>query len=180
MKLRKAQREFLLTLIAEGLEIGEINERAAKFRPRFKVTRQQVDHYRKTRGLALEEILEASEADALKSGLALRIERVKALKLLADKMLDELTSDPKKWWLPQVKGIGQGDNFERVEHFEFNKGELDTFRAVLDDIAAEVGDRIKRVDATTNGKEIAPVSDDDRLERMKQLAAAIGEELSKK
>lgn len=142
MRLRKNQREFLLKLIAEGLSLSEINTRAAKFKPPFKVTKQQADHYRKTRGLVLEEIQEASESDALKTGLALREERVKALKLLGDKMLAELQK-PDKWWLPQVKGIGQGPNFERVEYFEFNKSELESFRGVLDDIAAEVGERKK-------------------------------------
>jgi hypothetical protein len=168
MKLRKNQREFLLKLIAEGLKDSEINERAAKFKPRFKATRQQIDHYRKTRGLVLDEILEASEADALKTGLALKEERVKALKLLADKMLNELKK-PDKWWLSNVKGIGQGDNFERVEYFDFNKGELDAFRATLDDIAAEVGDRIKRVDATTDGKPIQSAPPEQIAQRVAAL-----------
>ena len=47
MKLRKAQTDILLTWIGEGLDTAEINERAAKFKPRFKVSKQQVDYYRK-------------------------------------------------------------------------------------------------------------------------------------
>jgi hypothetical protein len=169
MRLRKAQQNILLTWIAEGLDTSEINQRAAKFRPRFKVSKQQVDFYRKSRGLQLEEIKESGEADALTIGLALKEERVKALKQLADKMFDELLQDPKKWWLPQVKGIGQGDNFERVDYFEFNKGELESFRGVLDDIAAEVGDRIKRVDATSGGNPLQTASPEQIAQRVASL-----------
>lgn len=168
MKLRKAQQKILLTWIAEGLETDEINERAAKFRPRFKVSWQQVDYYRKSRGLALEEIKEVSEVDALKTGLALKEERVKALKYLADKMLEELKT-PDKWWLPQVKGIGQGDNFRQIDYFEFNKGELEALRGVFDDLAAEVGDRIKRVDATSDGKPLQSASPEQIAQRVAAL-----------
>jgi hypothetical protein len=151
MKLKKRQREALLEWIAEGLESDEINKRAAKFKPPFRVLRTQVTYYRNSRQHHLEEIKESGEVDALTTGLALRGERVKALKILADKMLKEL-QESDKWWLPQVKGIGQGPNFERVAYFEFNKSELESFRGILDDIAAEVGDRIKRVDATSDGE----------------------------
>jgi hypothetical protein len=169
MRLRKAQQTILLTWIAEGLDTGEINERAAKYRPRFKVSKQQVDFYRKSRDLKLEEIKESGEVDALKTGLATREERVKALKLLADKMYAELTNESEKWWLPQVKGIGQGSNFERVDYFEFNKGEIETFRGVLDDIAAEVGDRIKKIDATSDGKPLQAASPEQIAQRVAAL-----------
>ena len=154
MKLRKAQKVILLTWIAEGLETDEINQRAAKFRPRFKVTRQQVDHYRKTRAVSLEEIKESEEVSALKIGLALKEIRVEKLNLLGERLLEDLLGreDSDRLWLDQVKGIGSHDNYERIEYQEFNKSEVDALRGVLDDIAVEVGDRIKKVDATSDGK----------------------------
>jgi PP-loop superfamily ATP-utilizing enzyme len=154
MKLRKKQREHLLQLVAEGLEISEINERAAKFRPRFKVTSQQIDYYRKSRDLQLEQIKEASETAALKTGFALREIRVARLNELAEKIYQELTEETEKWWLPQVKGIGSRDNYERIDYYEFNREELESFRGLLDDIAAEVGDRLKKVDVTSGGEPV--------------------------
>jgi hypothetical protein len=168
MKLRKAQKNILLTWIAEGLDTSEINQRAAKFRPRFSVSKQQVDFYRKSRDFHMEEIKESGEVDALKTGLALRENRVAKLNLLAEKMLSDLL-EPNKWWLPHVKGIGQGDNFERVEYFEFNRGELDTLRGVLDDIASEVGDRVKRVDATTGGEKLSSIPPEQIAQRIAYL-----------
>lgn len=140
MALKKAQKEAVLTWIAEGLESDEINKRAARFKPSFQVSRRSVAHYRKTRGVKLEEIQNEGETSALKTGLALREERVRKLKLMAEKMLADLT-EPEKWWLPQVKGIGRGDDYERVEYFEFNRSEVDALRGVLEDIAHELGDR---------------------------------------
>jgi hypothetical protein len=158
MRLKKSQKEAVLQWIAEGLETDEINTRAADFAPPFKVTRQNVLQYRKSRGLRLEEIQEQGETTALTSGLALKENRVAKLKLLADKMLkDLLAKDTEKWWLLQVKGIGRGDDFERVEYYEFNKAELDALRGVLDDIALEVGDRVKKSDMTSGGNPVQPI-----------------------
>lgn len=151
MKLRKAQKEAVLQWIAEGLETDEINKRAARFKPRFKVLRSQVDYYRKTRGLQLDEIQQTGETDALRTGLALKENRVAKLQRLADRMLADLLEHD-RWWLLQVKGIGHGENYERVEYYEFNKAEVDALRGVLDDIAAEVGERIRKTDLTTGGK----------------------------
>jgi hypothetical protein len=151
MKLRKKQREYLLQLVAEGLKIREINERAAKFKPRFKVTPQQVDYYRQSRGLVLETVLETSESDALKTGLALKEERVKAIKILANTLFDELTrAKDQRLWTDNAKSIGN----ERYDYIEFNKAEVDALRGLLDDIAAEVGERLKKVDLTTGGEKI--------------------------
>lgn len=178
MRLRKAQQTILLTWIAEGLDTNEINQRATKFRPRFQVSKQQVDFYRKSRDLHLEEIKESSETNALKIGFALREYRVAKLNQLAEKIFEELTEETEKWWLPQVKGIGQGDNFERVDYAEFNKSELETFRGLLDDIAAEVGDRLKKVDVTSGGENInaSPEQIAQRIAGLLELAKKRKEE----
>jgi hypothetical protein len=59
-------------------------------------------------------------------------------------------------WLDQVKGIGSQDNYERIEYIEFNKAEIEALRGILDDIASEVGHRIKKTDLTSGGKSLTP------------------------
>jgi hypothetical protein len=173
MRLNKAQREALITWIAEGLESDEINKRAAKFKPRFQVSRNTVTHYRKTRAIDLETIQAEAEVDALKTGFAIKENRVRALQKLADKMMADLIGDEtteNKMWLLQVKGIGSRENFERVEYWEFNRSEVESLRGLLDDIAAEVGERIRKTDLTSGGKplprpmnlnELSKLSDDE-------------------
>jgi hypothetical protein len=140
MRLKKGQKEALLEWIAEGLESDEINKRAAKFKPRFNVSRRVVTYYRKSREVKLEEIKETGEASALTTGLATRAARVDRLQKLADLLIADLF-DGNLLWTNEVKGIGGADNFERIDYKEFNKAEVDALRGVLDDIASEVGER---------------------------------------
>jgi len=144
MRLKKAQKEAVLEWIAEGLESAEINQRAAKFKPRFKISKTQAAFYRKSRKINFDEIKQSAEFDALKTGLALKDQRVAVLQGLADKFIADLMpekDEKNKRWLLQVKGIGGMLNFERVEYYEFNKAEVDALRGVLDDIAGELGER---------------------------------------
>lgn len=88
-----------------------------------------------------------------KQGLALDFERVKKLNRLAD-MLEaqiyeiaeygEHAGEQHRLWLPDAKWIGAGDTGERVDIVRFNSGLLSEFRNTLNDIAAEVGGRIKK------------------------------------
>jgi hypothetical protein len=153
MKLKKKQREAVLAWVAEGLQTDEINKRAEKFKPRFKVLRSQVDYYRKISKVNLKEIKYSDDMAALTTGLALKENRVETLQRLAELMLTDLFGD--KLWLLQVKGIGGTDNYERVEYYEFNSAEVGQLRSVLDDIAAETGGRIKKAEIT--GKDGEPL-----------------------
>lgn len=122
------------------METGEINKRAAKFKPRFKVTRQQVDFYRKTRAVDMQQIKQEEEFDALRSGLALREERVKVLQDLAGMLQADLLVNEKT-----MAGHGKGTGDRRhVQVSEFNAAEVLHLRGLLDDIATEVGDRVRR------------------------------------
>jgi|SRR6185503_7909508 len=153
MTLNKSQKEAVLMWIAEGLETDEINKRAAKVKPPFTVSRRAVAHYRKTRGVKLEEIKEADETSALNKGLALKENRVDRLQQLADLLIGDLFEND-LLWTDEVKGIGGADNFERIDYKEFNKAEVDALRGVLDDLASEVGERVKRSDVTSGGEPI--------------------------
>jgi hypothetical protein len=146
-KLEKAQKSALLGWVAEGLETSEINKRAAAFEPPFRVSPAQVDYYRKTRKVNLQEIAQSGEYDALKTGLALKEERVKRLTLLAALMEEDLFNGV--LWTSDVKMIGTGEFQERVEFEEFNASEVQQYRGVLDDIAKEVSGRVQRQEAMT-------------------------------
>jgi hypothetical protein len=154
MKLKKRQREHLLQGVAEGLETGELNKRAAKFKPPYTVTRQQVDHYRKTRRVEMDAIKAQDEHSALKTGLALKENRVRLLQDLAELLRADLL-DRHLLWTEQTKGIGSGENYERIDFLEFNTAEVAQLRGVLDDIAAEVGERVKKQEVT--GKDGNPL-----------------------
>jgi hypothetical protein len=146
MRLEKEQRNQLLEWVAAGLETGEINKRAAEFMPPFMVSRAQVDYYRKTRGVNLQNVLDSGQYDALKTGLALKEERVKRLTLLAALMEEDLFNGV--LWTEDVKMIGSGPLQERVEFEEFNGAEVQQYRGVLDDIAKEMGGRVQRQEVT--------------------------------
>ena len=150
MRLRKSQKEALLSWIAEGLQSDEINARAAEHDPSFSVSRQQVDYYRKTRQADIGTITRVAEMDALTQGLALKEVRVAKLQQLAALMERDLFGG--FMWTDQVKSIGSGDSQQVVEYEEFNGAEVAAYRGVLDDIAKEVGGRVEKHDTTLNGR----------------------------
>jgi hypothetical protein len=124
MRLNKKQKEHLLALVAEGLQSDEINARAAKFTPPFEVSRQQVDFYRASRGVALEEIKAESESDALRAGFAVKERRVEVLSEIAERIYADLQG-----------GIREGDAFA------FKEAEVKQLRGLFDDLAKESGAR---------------------------------------
>jgi len=124
MRLNKKQKEFLLSLVAEGLKSDEINARAAKFKPPFEVSRAQVDFYRDSRGVVLEEIKEASESEALRTGFAVKEFRVEALTNIAALIYADLRT-----------GINGG------KVLAFKESAIRQWRGLLDDIAKESGGR---------------------------------------
>lgn len=146
MRLKKSQKEALLSWVAEGLLTDEINERAKQFEPRFVVTPQQVDFYRQSRRVDLEAIKRAGELTALTEGLAKAEVRVQRLQQLATLMERDLLGG--FLWTEQVKSIGSGDAQQIVEYEEFNGSEVAAYRGVLDDIAREVGGRVVKSEIT--------------------------------
>jgi hypothetical protein len=171
MRLKKDQREALLSWISEGLTSDIINERAAIFDPPFSVTRQNVDQYRDRYGVVIAELSKAADYAALNAGLARKENRVRLLHQLADKLTADLLKDD-LLWLDQVKGIGSQDNYERVEYEEFNTAEVAQLRGVLDDIAKEVGGRVQKIAATDPEGNALP--DDAKYDRaISSLADAL-------
>lgn len=162
---KKKQRLALLEWIAEGLSSTEIDAKAAEFTPPFSVTRQQVQYYKSTRDLQLKAIKEIDEKTALTEGYAVKEHRVYKLSLLAALMERDLLGGI--IWTNQVKGIGGAENFEVIEYEEFNKAEIDAYRGVLEDIAAETGGRSKSLALTGAIHEIDySIFDIDELTRI--------------
>lgn len=110
------------------------------------------DHYESER-VAAE--AEASRLEILSSGYAQRHERVKSLNKLANLLLGELETEDKRW-LPDVKQIGGGEFAERVDIIRFNSPLIEQFRKTLDDLAAEMGERVKGIEIA--GKDGGPIS----------------------
>lgn len=92
---------------------------------------------------------ERRKAEILSSGLALNFERIEKLDKLADLLWRELNTTDKRW-LPDVKQIGQGEQAERVDLVRFNSGLIQQFRETLEDIAAEMGQRVRGLNVTGN------------------------------
>jgi len=96
------------------------------------------------------EQLKNQEREAeLNFGLSLDYERVRKLKRLADFLETQLYEQGKDGkfhnvWLPDVKILGHGDKAEQVEIERFNAALIAQYRETLEDLAAEVGGRIKR------------------------------------
>ncbi len=139
MRLKKKQKEFVLQCVGEGLESDEINARAAKCKPAFSVSRQQVDFYRQSRGVRIEQIKEDGELDALNSGFALRDERVRVLSLIGQSLYEDLKE--------ATRSLIDG---------EFKEGEIRQLRGIFDDLAKEMGDRKTKLEHS--GDADAPVT----------------------
>lgn len=102
---------------------------------------------------------ERRKSEILSSGLALNFERIEKLNKLADMLWREVNTTDKRW-VPDVKSVGSGDNAERVDIVRFNSGLIQQFRDTLDDIAAEMGERVRGLKLTGNMSVTAVNSDD--------------------
>lgn len=140
MELDSKQKKLVLKLVAEGLETDEINKRAAKCKPPFEVSRQQVDHYRKTRGIKIKEIAEEGEMAALRSGLALRNERVARLERLFD-LIETDFLENNRVWIEREQALGSKEFTKFVTVMELNAAQVDLCRRLADDIAKEMNAR---------------------------------------
>jgi len=103
-----------------------------------------------------DQVSEAAQAERIRiltSGYALRHERVRVLNELAALLLGEANEQDKRW-LPDVKSIGSGEMAERVDIVRFNTGLIEQARKTLEDLAAELGERIKNVDIKSGGEKL--------------------------
>ena len=105
------------------------------------------------RAIAREQ-LEGLKKAARETGYAQIEQRLCDLNKIGALLFGEIFKEDKRW-LPDVKQIGQGDNAERVDIVRFNAPLIQQYRETLNDIAAEMGQRVKGLELT--GKDGGPI-----------------------
>lgn len=148
------QINALLSWIAEGMTGGEINNAAANFTPAFHISDQLIYHYRKTRELDIEKLREDKEFVALRTGLAVKTNRVKALMRLAARLEEDIEVKKKLWLKRQRSFLTSPKEYKVVTEEEFIAPLVKELRGIYDDIAKETGGRILKADITSKGKQI--------------------------
>jgi len=151
-RLSAAQRIFLCSLLADGLNVAEVNKAAARCKPPFQVSDSTATHWRQKMAIKHKKIAEQQELQGWSDGLAKKEERIKMLKKLAERLARDLFhNDPKeeKIWLDNIKGLGSGPQFQTFRYKDFNHAEVKELRGLLDDIAKEQGTRSTKIDMTT-------------------------------
>ncbi len=127
-----------------------------------------------------DELYAARADEILQSGFAQRFIRIAELNRLAELLQTELYTEDKRW-LPDVKQIGGGDFAERVDIVRFNAAVVEQYRETLEDIAIEMGERVRGLNLS--GKvAVAQVSLDEILaaaDEVKQDEQAILKQIGK-
>jgi hypothetical protein len=101
-----------------------------------------------------EEARQVEIQKVMSEGYAATHNRVKDLNKLARKQWKDLQKK-ELVWLPDVKSIGSGEFAERVDLIRYNAALSAEFRASLDDIAKEVGGRVKKSEVKLDGNLLA-------------------------
>lgn len=106
-----------------------------------------------------EDLKNKQRAAVMNYGAALDFDRVARLKRLADFLEAQIFAQDENQrfenvWLKDEKSIGPAGSSKFVDIERFNAPLISEYRATLDDIAKEVGDRIKKSDLTSNGETI--------------------------
>ena len=125
----------------------------------------------------IEQVKNEERDRILAEGLALDYERIKALNKLAELLDRQLyeTDDTGKYvnlWVTDVKGIGRGVDFEKVNIVRFNSNLVLQLRGVLDDIAQEIGGRKKKIEHGTEDDKPFPI----RLVEVVLDSAVVGDD----
>ena len=130
--------------------------------------------------VGLEAAKDAEAERIMREGLALAHERVRKLDALAGFLEEQLyeRGDEGAYhnvWMPDVKGIGQGQYMQVIDIEHFNAALIREFRETLGDLAAETGGRVTKIAPTdpTGEHEYGGIAD-ELQRRLAGLAAAIG------
>lgn len=122
-------------------------------------------------------VLEEIKHNATEIGYAIFQKRIHDLNRLGELLLGELLDDDKRW-LADVKQIGSGEYAERVDIVRFNSALIEQYRKTLDDIASEMGERIKGFEV--NWKQEAARAGIPASEIFERLVGEIIEEMTAK
>ena len=108
---------------------------------------ERVKQYDADQAKIIDATIAEERAKILKSRYALMHKRVELLDRKIQQLV-EITDDEKGIWLPDVKSVGTGPDAQRVDLVQFNSDAFKELREYLDDIASELGERIKKADTT--------------------------------
>jgi len=144
MHLNTSQVALVTGWVAEGLDVKEINARAAAEADPFVITRQALNYYRRGNGVKQTELAKDKKQAAAITGLAIKDNRIKKLIKLARLLETDLIKDKKLW----VKSTYETKSGGTITRNEFNGSEVLQFRGILDDIAKEVGERSTKISGT--------------------------------
>lgn len=162
--LTKQQEEAAL-LVAQGVTQAEVARKVGvsyttikdwlheneKFATRVAVERELIATYALDHSIACKEI----RISAL-SNLHDRINRV-IEERAESKEMSKVPGGKSGLLVKTIKGIGSGDNFTEVEEYTFDAALSREKRAVLDDVAAEMGGRINKLEHSgPGGQPLAP------------------------
>lgn len=148
----KTTRHEAARLIAEDeLSIKDIAEKLG-------VSARSINRWKRDSVFAaqVQQIVDEYKDRALKHGLARREKRITVLNLMHEKLLqviEERSVCPDLEHIPggktgivtkQLKGIGKGDDFQVVEVYEVDTGLLKEIRAIHEQVAEELGQKITK------------------------------------
>lgn len=97
-------------------------------------------------------IIALEEEEILKAEYSLKHNRIKDLNKLAV-LLKEEVEDENKRWVEDVKAVGKEAYYVK----QFNDAVIREYRATLDDIAKEKGERVKLTKSEITGKDGGPI-----------------------
>jgi hypothetical protein len=163
VKLTRSQQNKLLEWTAEGLRLPEINERAAKFDPPFKVEYLQLKHARERAKKRFLELRADFEKEALAEGLARKATRIREMSALLDRhcalikargeeMSNEIAGGETGLLVRDYKGKDAD-----VAVYKYDSALIREMRGLFDDIAKELGERKTNVDLSGSGELILKV-----------------------
>ena len=95
----------------------------------------------------LEGIKNSTAQEVLSTGLSLSHERIVKLKVLAEKLEEEIHEE-ENLWLEDWKILGRGREAKIVKVFRFNSQLVDQYRRTMEDIAKETGGRVSKQELT--------------------------------
>lgn len=167
-KLAPEQRRLLLTWIADGLSNGEMRQRAAAHDPPFELKAGHIKHARESMGARWKERWAATESELLEHSLARKATRIRELSELYDQhlqLLRERAADPEMAEVPggQTGLISLGVREGRILP-RYDRGLVAEMRAILDDIAKELGQRQQRIEHSGPAGAPIPVALTDMIE----------------
>src|SRR5688572_17328783 len=153
--LTTGQRRLLVAWAAEGLDLREINECAAKEDPPFEVTENNLKHVRRHGKKTYSQLKEEYEREAATEGYARRGVRIREISALIDRHLALIKARGEEM-AGEVAGGGtgllardyRGKDADTLV-YKYDAAPVREVRGLWDDLAREVGDRKTNMDLTT-------------------------------